>query len=486
MIKKFLWKLFIPVFLTASATVLPSSCTTDDPLIDSQAIALNSDRPISRSSDKSSFVDQATAEEVAKKFSSTLVEGEEEQQAKSISNTVTINNNDGLPVMYAVNFASDEGFVIVSASKATKPILAFSKVGCYSPDRVTSNFVRVMFERMSEVVTASFDYPSDSVKTYQSYWAALLPPEIPTKMMRRTNSSADYQTVLNRVLQEWYEIGYRAYPVQDWLAGTTAEYHYLQNLDKVLEELTYKVWWNNDATVAELSYIILRDNETKRSSSKYCTPITTKWHINEPYNAYVPDGYPLSSEAVALGQLLHYRKDPSIMPHSRSESNPLQNNNEIASYLYDVATKINTTFSSTYSTVPFNSLTNALSNIYKYDFTMPKPSESALISSIDSGSPVLVVGYDRNGKSDAWICSAYEEVSISREYYLMSPVGDLENGIYGPFEPQGQWNRYGESNFYFDDSKDDVYFCCFWDFNDLTQLYTNGLVFFGNVFKKHY
>jgi len=115
---------------------------------------------------------------------------------------------------------------------------------------------------------------------------------------------------------------------------------------------------------------------------------------------------------------------------------------------------------------------------------MPQPSEGALISLINSGSPAILVGYDKNGQSDAWICSAYEKVDITTEYYLMSPVGgDLENGIYGPFEPQGEWNNYGESSYFFDNSKDDLYFCCFWDYEDIRQLYTKTLVMVGSIFK---
>ncbi|WP_372474868.1 Spi family protease inhibitor [Capnocytophaga sp. ARDL2] len=41
----------------------------------------------------------------------------------------TIENNNGTPIMYAINLANNNGFVVLSASIVEKPILAYNQQG---------------------------------------------------------------------------------------------------------------------------------------------------------------------------------------------------------------------------------------------------------------------------------------------------------------------------------------------------------------------
>ncbi|MDE6587024.1 MAG: Spi family protease inhibitor [Paramuribaculum sp.] len=475
----FKWKLLMLPFSVAIAALMLSSCMTDD----TPSVTSEHSTVLSRSSSVSNVIDAATAEYVAEKFSTIPVDGVE-RTAKSVSNTVTINNADGIPVMYAVNFAENGGYVIVSASKATSPVIAYSNVGSYRYDNVKSQFVLRRFESLARQITLSFDYPMDSVLAHIPDWGYYLPAER-NSAPKRVSASSGYQAIIDKVVSQWYQEGFGVYSISEWGPSCHDDYRFLPDLDRWLATLTMPVEWAGGIPMNQLCYIVVIRRETITTSLDKCAPVITKWSEGAPFNAAVPGGMMLSPEAVALGQILHYYKDPAIIVHSRAENNPLQDNAEISSFLYDVANGVNTVFGTNYSYSTINNMTDALSNRYKYNYAVSQPSEDALVSSINQGSPVMVVGYEATGKSDAWICSRYERREVRRTYMLMAPLGHPEDIIYGPYESMAEWNDDGVSNFYFDTSKDDLYFCAFGDFENWDNLYTNGLVFFGKIFKKN-
>lgn len=459
----------------AIAALMLSSCVTDD----APSVAPQPSTVLSRSNSVSKVIDVATAEHVAEKFSTIPVDGVE-RTAKSVVNTVTINNADGVPVMYAVNFAENGGYVIVSASKATSPIIAYSETGSYNQNQIGSG-IRKMMNKISSRISDTLSYPSDSINID---WYRYLPTEKKAFKTFGAYSSPDSYAIIANVVEQWIQMGYEVCPVQQWSPGGWPMYRELVGLDKMLERLTIPVNWAGGVPANQLCYIVIQTNEAIFNSDDKCMPLTTRWNENEPFNAAVPGGMMLSPESVVLGQMLHYKNDPSVMVHSRSESHPLQDNIEISTFLYDVAKNIKTVFGINGSHSSVDNLADALSDCYGYDFALSQPSENALISSIDKGSPVMVVGYNEKGDSEAWICSRYQRRDINRKYVLMAPLGQPE-GIFGPYEACAQWDNNGGANFYFDNSGDDLYFCTFANFKNWDTLYTNGLVFFGEVFKKN-
>ncbi len=413
--------------------------------------------PQSRGGEVSSIIDAATAEYTATKYINAPVNGVAPAQPKTASNTTVINNSYGDPVMYAVNFEAG-GYVIVSASKKTYPVVASSDQGSYDASVLATPFMSRLIYRYTNRITESFDYSADSLGTYALEWAALLPPAMPTLKMRRAASAASYQPIIDKAIREWESRGLEVYEAQKWMKNETGAYKDLPGLKELMDKLKKMyVNWADGKPMSELSYITVRHNYTYTFNSDPSNRLNTNWTTVSPYNAAVPGGMPLSSEAVALGQILNYFDDPTIYNFSSSSSSPLRNNTEIANFLYDVALNINTVFGSSYSYAPYQSLLGALNNTYKYSYKYGETSDQKIISSINSGSPTIIIDYNLDGKSHAWVCDGYRVASVQTYYELMAPVGQPED-LFGPYEPVNTWDDYGNSAYQFQKSNDNVYF----------------------------
>ena len=441
------------------STLLLASCASDDNLpppsaADASALA-------SRSGVVSDIIDAETAEYAAAKVMNAPVNGVEVTHPKLVSGSLPITNSEGATVMYAVNFESDGGFVILSASKKTIPIVASSERGNYDPSMLTSMFVARLINQASRHITESLHYPEDSLATYAGYWSAILPPVAPTSIRLMSTLDASYQPIIDNAISNWYAQGYEVYEAQKWLMNEYGGCRYLPGLLELLEHLTTPVNWADNRPMYELSYIIIRHTLTYNKNDKQCDPVTTTWKTNAPYNTAVPNGMPLSSEAVALGQILHYFKDPVINNYSASASNPLQNNTEIANFLYDVAKNIHTVFGPSYSYATYENIKNTLSQKYRYTFQSGTFNEDQLINSISNGSPSIIIEYDLDGKSHSWVCDGYRLVSDRVDYYLMAPVGQPED-LYGGFEPCGTWDENGNGSYQFSSGGEEWYFTPFW------------------------
>lgn len=426
------------------------SCTSDNSpkAIETQSIFS------SRSGNQLNTIDEPTARYAAFKLMNAPVDGKQVVQPRNVYNTVIIRNQYGEPVMYAVNFDSDGGYIIISASRKTTPVIASSDQGIYGGPVITLPFISRLIDRASAKITESFDYPIDSLNTYAEHWAALLPPirHVPKRLRAASHS---YQSIIDSAISVWESQGLEVYEAQKWLNNDYGNCRYLPDLDNLLAKLNMSVNWADGRPMNELSYIVVRHTLTYSTSGDKCDPVTTKWDVNVPYNAAVPGSKPLSSEAVALGKILHYFKDPSILDFSSSISNPLKNNLEVANFLYDVALNTHTVFGTNYSFSSYDNLQYAIDNHYKYSFKKGTINEEDLISSIDNGSPLIVIDYDKDGRSHAWVCDGYRVVEDRIDYHLMVPVGQPED-IFGPYEPSAQWDHYGNASFQFNHSDNDV------------------------------
>ncbi|MDE7460981.1 MAG: C10 family peptidase [Paramuribaculum sp.] len=448
------------------STLLLASCASNDNLpppsaADASALA-------SRSGVVSDIIDAETAEYAAAKVMNAPVNGVEVTHPKLVSGSLPITNSEGATVMYAVNFESDGGFVILSASKKAIPIVASSERGNYDPSMLTSMFVSRLINQASRHITESLHYPEDSLTAYTEHWAALLPPTIEVPIRILSSNENSYQEFIDKAVSLWYADGCEVYDAKKWQNNEYGSCKYLPGLDQLLESLSMQVSWADGKPMNELSFIVVRHTYTYTKNEVGCDPVTTNWKTTAPYNSAVPNGMPLSSEAVAVGQILHYFKDPVINNFSASASNPLQNNTEIANFLYDVAKKVHTVFGSSYSYASYINVQTALSQTYHYTYQTGPFNEGELIYSINNGSPSIIIEYDIDGKSHAWICDGYRLVSDRISYYLMTPAGQPEDYFYG-YECAGEWDENGVSNFQFANQTDNIYFSPF--FTNIDSLY---------------
>lgn len=460
------WSIVITAIVVCGA-IMSGACTSDDYTPTADLLPTESFHLLSRSGEVPTTIDATTAEYAATKIMNAPVDGIEVSSPKTASGSTTITNANGEPVMYAVNFEPAGGYVIVSASRKTMPVIATSDKGSYDPSKTLSPFIARLLDRACRHITASFNYPSDSLSAYADHWAAVLPPAPPSTNRLKTAAAEEYKKILEQVEKEWRAQGYEVYNAQTWQKGENGAYRYLSGLDLLLKDLKAPVSWADGKPMKELSYIIVRHLPTYATSGEKCDPITTDWNVDAPYNAAVPGGMPLSSEAVAVGQILHYFKHPTILNYSASSSNPLRNNTEISNFLYSVALNVNTVFQPTYSYATYENVKTALSMKYGCTFQSGKINGDNLIYSINNGSPSIIFEEDENNRSYAWICDGYRIVSDRIDYFLMAPLGQPEDLMHG-FESIAQWDEYGSASHQFHNSSNNIYFNTFVNQDSLT------------------
>lgn len=162
-------------------------------------------------------------------------------------------------------------------------------------------------------------------------------------------------------------------------------------------------------------------------------------------HAFVPNGMPLSSESVALGKILYYFNNSFVYKYSSSSTTPLQNDTEVAEFLYNIALKTGTTFNTSYSFATFPNMLSALTN-FGFSYNSGTFTQQNLMNSIDNESPTLITEYDNNQRSLTWVCDGYRIIYVRYDYFLMAPVGQLEDP-FGPYEPAAQWENKSNPNF---------------------------------------
>lgn len=439
-----------------------------------------SQRILSRSANESSIIDVTTAEYVASKVINAPVDGTEPAQPKKVGNSIAIRNSYDDIVMYAVNFEDNAGFVIISASMKTTPIIAMSNHGCFTSATSSSPLLQQVIEMCISQISRTLNDSDLPVDSYAAYWRPFLPPN-PMNSPRKANASnSDYMEIINRIVDKWiYEDKYEVYNALTFCNDIHGKN--LPGLADVLRNLTMPVGWADSRPTNELSFIIVRHTPEFQGVSNQCTPVTTNWTTDSPYNAAVPGAMPLSSEAVAVGQLLYYYNDPVIRQFSASAANPLQNNTEIANFLYDVALNIGTVFGSTYSYASFDNMKYALSTYYHYDFESGQYNEKAIMRSIDNGSPSIIIYYDSENRSHAIITDRYRMVTDRIDYFLMAPLGQPEDPL-GPYESMGQWDDYGNGSYPLFESEDNNMYFNAWC--DLTGDWYANTIYIGPYPKK--
>lgn len=414
----------------------------------------------SRSGESFLTIDTAVAKYAAYKLMNAPVDGQSAPATKTISNTTTICNRYGESVMFAIDFDSG-GYVVLSASKSTSPIVASSLQGSFDT-AIASPFMEHLIDNAKTLITESFDYHADSMMVYARQWESLIPPVKYNLHKSRAENSSSYQAIIDRTIREWESQNLEVYEAMKWLRNGYGNCVYLPDLEALLAKFNMPVNWADGKPMNELSYIVVRHTLTYATSGDKCNPVTTKWNTNPPYNASVPGGFPLSSEAVALGRILHYLDDPSVLNFSASTINPLQNDTEVANFLYDVAKKINTSFGASYSYATYGNLLDAIATKYGYAYETGIVNDQNLLSSINNGSPSIIIEYDKSGRSHAWVCDGYRVVDDRIDYFLMVPVGQPED-MFGPYEPSAQWDEQRNSNVQFNNSDASLYFNTFFE-----------------------
>lgn len=372
--------------------VFTQSCTTkDDESINSgitSELVNKNDLYIERAPTSISTVD-------ANKMA-TLFKGVTPMTRAATANEVTTISDSisGKPLMYVINYGHDNGFVVISASKNTQPILAYSDKGKFGfdADHPSADLV----DDFKHIVRNAQSCTSDSLRIkYALQWAYFeKTPE--TVLTRALPSEIEQRKAKEREYQE--SRGYKC------LGDLTTAQNFLSTND-------YQAFMREMEDCSDPQYdyreVVQVFAKTIRQDS-IGELLQTKWHQEAPFNIGKDYRY-AGCTPIAIAQIAYYHKYPQKYEWDKIPLKPiLYNNTALKKLMIDIwdACVIRYDSEGTYS----NEI-KAKETFEKFGYEanlICQITNDELSKQIKAGNPVYIQG-DNGTKGHAWVCDGYKQ-----------------------------------------------------------------------------
>lgn len=318
-----------------SAAVLLSSCNDNIP---DQSLAEEGPSRASITTivpDTSSTVTKAKATQIAlNQFASQGSRAAE----KEISSVQTVVDSIGSPAMHIVNFADQQGFVIVSATKDYFPVLAESDHGNFnlaslSPEHPVNLWLA---EQKFRIANAdSFD--PELKASIASLWTGVDADRKEVLTPSRNGATGKPQVYYDSLARWSSDPKLQVYLYEDYIK--TSEYASLSPMIKSeIQSMLLQTGNSNYGTI-ESSSIVLR-----RTVSDYFRNqlLKTEWGQGDPFNYLVPNRAPLDGTTIAAGQIMYYHKHPTTIFWGSLEDNGTSYSTQ--NFLFQLAKNIGVDF----------------------------------------------------------------------------------------------------------------------------------------------
>ncbi len=224
--------------------------------------------------------------------------------SKEVSNVTPYNDDQGKPLFFAVDFADNQGYVLVSATKKFFPIIAYSS---HSSFESTKGLSKEWTEGISKEISkakkssnkinpewikyATF-YPNDSETRASSNNINKWKNEIISKYKGKTNNSLVNNC--DNYNSEFMTLGGFEQHISSYDT---------QELEKLIDfERCDKLGFTKDDILCQVFYC--------ENSTVYGPHLKTTWDQFSPYNGAIKNGA-LGCVTIALGQFMNYYRMPS-------------------------------------------------------------------------------------------------------------------------------------------------------------------------------
>lgn len=418
-----------------------------------------------------------TATKVAERF---LSPKRKTRSGASVDDTFIINDSEGNPACFVINYANNGGFVIVSAKKDVEPILAYSETGNFSMEVMENTGASILMEENKYLVEHADQLP-DSVKLANRIIWEQLDYEEETLHLEYSRSYDDVYRLFMSQQEEWRNAGYEFWNLAEF--KKTSMFASMSADDQwAITNLPYGNA-NKDyfGGVEHTTFVIAKDD------SKMYDLRTSEWAQTCPYNMFVPNLDPLGCTTVAAGQIMRFHKYPKNLNWAEMYRNDKYPTATTAEFLYDLALKIGVEFKPGGSPASIVQVQNALKE-YGYSSTRTKHSAGRVKTDIINSRPVYMRGssIDITKPGHAWVCEGYTKTQTNPHYELWCledcPSGYEPTMFYCIYEwdPSSisilehfymNWGYYGQGNAWFSDSNIKMYngnYCK--DREDLTEI----------------
>lgn len=382
---------------------------------------------------------QEEAVKVARQFSALNGVQTKANGAKEVSSVYAIENNQGNPAMYAVNYGKDDGFVIVNTSRKYFPVLAFSEKGHYAQDRNSSG-LDIWINEQKTMIEAAETLPLDSLTVVSRSWLNYEKNNTTTKV--QTKSGNTYMPFRDSAIAEWELEGYECMDLE-----TSAMY---------LNPIIYNEWCELAEEQSNTNYDYMESAVvlyyTTENTSQIGPFLSTTWGRYEPYNEglnQINGLYPPAAcSIVAMSQIMRYYEWPTSYSWSSMYNNTASYYQKLL--YYNLGEAANTTYNLNGSHASIYNVRNAITNNqFNYNASVISHSLSVVESNILNGKPVFMQG-QQDSSAHAWVCDGRQTNTLAIHLTLMV------------FTPDDRYSQLMGGHGYYSDSNTYKYYHMNW------------------------
>ena len=369
--------------------------------------SISRDNPFRISADK-----QEISEEDASTIASNL---EYEKFTRStdrriINSIFPINDDKGKPLLYAVNFKDNKGFILVSASKDYYPILADTEQGNLTSDLIDSGLYGYI-EDYKTIISHKGEKTEAEVEIIRNNWLRF-EEKISSGSSVKTRATDAQETLFWNQCDQWIANmemqGYEVFPLLNYPDEMTSSMFSIfssQAQNSINPGFNY----------LDHSFIAVTHSGVKTQVGPLLLPT---WGQDSPYNDYLPTGVTLGCGTVALAQIMRYYEWPNSFAWSQM---PLYSaSNTTKQFLSDL--HYQTSSNSGESNIAY--IYSKLQSFgYEADIDYYY-NVNYVLSSINAGKPVYMRGQDQylTEAGHAWVCCGHKSRNENYNFYLYVPI----------------------------------------------------------------
>lgn len=314
------------------------------------------------------------------------------RSVSNISTQVVLDNATNTPLLYIVNYGQNNGYVIISASKNTPPILAYSDNGKFEVSEDCP--AAIYLDEFKEGIKVAKQCGSDTLRLkYALQWAAYEKKDL----AENTTRALSYE--MQQKLEQ--EVAYRESLGYIYLGGLSAAQYYLpsETYELLLKQM-------KDCTDPQYDYMETTQLFIKSYDYEVIDKmLKTEWSQREPFN--VDTKYGLAGcVPIAVAQIAYFHKYPNKYNWANIYVHPVLNN-DFKFFIKDIRSLCNVTDEKDGASASLDDAKKALQNL---GYTVSKTDndiQSTLRTQIHLGNPVFMSGRNSDGDGHAWVCDGY-------------------------------------------------------------------------------
>lgn len=395
-----------------TTATIPTSVTTDDIYIDKHVtqISINDAKKI------------ASLMNAWKDGANPLTRSANSSQADIITITDSLS---GTPLLYIINFSNDNGFIVLSATKKSQPVLAFSDKGHFSQE-ASVNGAKEYIQGYKAFVKDAINGDSDSLRRKNALrWALFEKADKPfaTRGLPATEIK-DLQAEIEKEIARKVALGYT------YIGTITAAQYYLsaEQYQALIKDISLHTIPGYDYKQTSLLFI--------KSVQPTCIGplLKTNWQQStEPFNIDAANGF-AGCVPIAMAQIVYYHKFPNKYDWANIAINPVTN--EATTFFFKDIRKL--------CKVKYNkggtssNIAKAKNAFKELGYTVTEggvPASYRLSREIKDLCPVQIFGKN-NSSGHSWVCDGYLNRYIEGVISFLSTEPSIQGTPFSDYDVQ--------------------------------------------------